>query len=395
MRSILIVGASLAGLSAARGLRRRGFDGTITLVGEELHRPYQRPPLSKQFFGEDLDRARIAMRVEEGLGLEWHLGARAASLDLARREVGLADGARLAFDGLVIATGARARRPRWYAELQGIFTLRTVDDALALRAHLKSGQRKVAIVGAGFIGSEVAATLRSQDCDVTLIDIETLPMQRVLGEDLGAACLRLHESHGVHARLGVGVSSIVGSGSVEGLRLTDGSLVEADCVVVGIGAVPNVEWLQDSGLVLEDGLVCDAACAALRAQGVVAAGDVARWEHPAYGRIRVEHWENALAQGEAAAQTLLAPRGEAVPYAALPFFWSDQFGSKLQLIGLPRPGDRLRVVEGSLQERRFVAQFEHDGHVTGVFLFNSMHRVAAYRQVVAGGLTHLTEGAMA
>ena len=395
MHSVVIVGASLAGFSAAQAFRRYGFDGKITIVGDESHLPYQRPPLSKQFLSGEWDRARLDLRIADGLQLEWLLGARAHSLDLSRREVKLADKRRLRFDGLVIATGARARKPRWYVELDGVFTLRTVDDALALRTRLGSGKRKVAIVGAGFIGSETAATLRKLDCDVTLIDLDPLPMLRVLGEKLGSVCLRLHESHGVHTFFGVAVDALLGSTSVEGVRLEDGRVIEADCVVVGVGVIPNVEWLQGSGLVLEDGVACDAACAALGGESVVAAGDVARWEHPHYGRRRVEHWNNAIAQGDAAAQTLLSPPGDARSYAAIPFFWSDQYDCKLQLIGVPQPGDTIRVVEGALGEQRFVTLFERDGRAIGAFLFNSTHRVAAYRQTIETGVTGLAEGAAA
>ncbi len=395
MRSVVIAGASLAGFSAAQALRKRGFDGTITVVGEEAHLPYQRPPLSKQFLCGEWDRSRLGLRIADGLKLEWLLDARAAALDPQRREVVLADGRRLPFDGLVVATGARARRPGWWVELGGVFTLRTVDDAQALRAHLASGGRKVVIVGAGFIGSEAAASLRSLGHDVTLVDIDPVPMHRVLGEDLGRACLRLHESHGVHPLFGAAVDAIVGSTSVEGVRLRDGRVIEADCVIVGVGAVPNVEWLRGSGLVLDDGVVCDSTCAALGAERVVAAGDVASWTHPHYGQLRIEHWENAIAQGDAAAATLLAAPGAGRPYAPVPFFWSDQYGCKLQLVGSPRRGDAMRVVEGAMDERRFVAVFERDSQLTGVFLFNSVHRVAAYRQTVAAAWAGLTAGAEA
>ncbi len=392
MHSVVIVGASLAGFSAAQALRRRAFDGTITLVGDELHLPYQRPPLSKQFLGGAWDRARLDLRMADGLQLEWLLGARAHSLDLSRREIVLSDKRRRRFDGLVIATGARARKPRWYRELNGVFTLRTVDDAVALRTHLGSSKRKVAIVGAGFIGSETAATLRMLDCDVTLIDLDAVPMLRVLGEKLGSVLLRLHESHGVRTRFGVAVDALVGSKAVEGVRLEDGSVVDADCVVVGVGVVPNIEWLQGSGLVLEDGVACDAACAAIGAQRVVAAGDAASFDHPRYGRLRVEHWDNAISQADAAAQTLLAAPGDAQAFASIPFFWSDQYDCKLQLVGVARRGDTMRVVEGALGERRFVTLFERDGRAMGAFLFNSMHRVAAWRQTIEAGVA---EGAAA
>jgi len=395
VRSVVIVGASLAGFSAAQGLRRRGFDGTVTLVGDESHLPYQRPPLSKQFLGGAWDRARLDLRIAEGLELDWVLGMRARSLDLCRREVTLGDDRRLRFDALVIATGARPRKPRWHAELEGVFTLRTVDDAIALRSHLAARKRTVAIVGAGFIGSEVAATLRTLGCDVTLIDVDRVPMLRVLGEPLGRVCLRLHQAHDVHTIFGIAVSALLGSTSVEGVQLEDGRVVEADCVVVGVGVQPNVEWLENSGLCLDDGVACDATCAAVDAERVVVAGDAARWRHPYYGSTRIEHWDNAIAQGDAAAQTLVESPAIARTYAPIPFFWSDQYDCKLQLIGIPRPGDTMRVVEGALDEPRFVTLFERDARATGAFLFNSMHRVAAYRRLIETAVMAHAEGAIA
>lgn len=382
MRSVVIVGASLAGVSAAKSLRRSGFDGAITLVGDEPHAPYQRPPLSKQFLSGEWDRARIALRVPDNLGLDWVLDARATSLDVARREVTLADGRRLPFDGLVIATGARARKPRWYSELPGVFTLRTLDDALAIQAHVRAGACRFAIVGAGFIGCETAATLRAANCDVTLIDVDPLPMLRALGETLGRLCRNMHEAHGVHMAMGAGVEGLVGATTVEGVRLADGRIVEADGVVIGVGVVPNVEWLQASGILLDDEVVCDATAAVPGVDGIVAAGDVARCTHPYYGAMRIEHWNSAIAQGDTAARTLLADPGAAQANAAIPFFWSDQHGNKLQLVGAPSPADALRVVEGGFDEKRFVALFERGDAVTGAFLMNSPHRVAAYTAII-------------
>lgn len=382
MRSVVIVGASLAGVSAAKSLRRSGFDGAITLVGDEPHAPYQRPPLSKQFLSGEWDRARIALRVPDNLGIDWVLDARATSLDVARREVALADGRRLPFDGLVVATGARARKPRWYAELPGVFTLRTLDDALAIQAHVRAGARRFAIVGAGFIGSEAAATLRAANCDVTLIDVDPLPMLRALGETLGRICRNMHEAHGVHMAMGAAVEGFVGATRVEGVRLADGRIVEADGVIVGVGVVPNVEWLQGSGIPLDDGVVCDATGAVPGVDRIVAAGDVARCTHPYYGAMRIEHWNSAIAQGDTAARTLVAVPGAAQANAAIPFFWSDQHGNKLQLVGAPSPADALRVVEGGFDEKRFVALFERGDAKTGAFLMNSPHRVAAYTAIV-------------
>lgn len=391
MRSVVIVGASLAGVSAAKSLRRSGFDGSIALVGDEPHMPYQRPPLSKQFLSGEWDRARIAHRVPDSLGIDWVLNARATTLDVARREVALADDRRLPFDGLVIATGARARKPRWYAELPGVFTLRTLDDALAIQAHVRAGARRFAIVGAGFIGSEAAATLRAANCEVTLIDVDPLPMLRALGETLARITYKLHETNGVRMALGVAVEGFVGTTRVEGVRLSDGRIVEADGVVAGVGVIPNVEWLRDSGVPLDDGVVCDATGAVPGCERIVAAGDVARCTHPYYGAMRIEHVNSAIAQGDTAARTLLAGPGAAQANAAIPFFWSDQHGSKLQLVGAPSSADAVRVVEGGFDEKRFVALYERGDRPTGAFLVNSPHRVAAYTAIVedaARGLAH-------
>lgn len=379
MRSVVIVGASLAGSSAASALRERGFDGHITLVGDETHRPYRRPPLSKELLTGALARPRLDLNLG-GLEADWWLGTAARSLDLARRELALDDGRRLRFDGLVIATGARARKPAWHVPLEGVYTLRSVDDAIALRAHVLARPRTVAVVGAGFIGSETAASLRTLGCDVTLIDVDRLPMQRVLGATLGELCARLHRDHGVRLALGVGVAGLVGTGAVEGVRLADGRMIAADTVVLGIGALPNTEWLQESGLDLADGVACDEQGRVLGADAVVAAGDVARWDSPRHGPLRVEHWDHAIAQAEIGAAALLAGPGAGPQPVPLPFFWSDQYDAKLQLIGVPGPCDVLRVVEGTLDSPRFVALFERDGRASAAFLWRSPHRLMAYRR---------------
>ena len=390
MRSVVIVGASLAGVSAAKSLRKHVFTGSITIVGDEPHPPYQRPPLSKQFLAGTWDRPRIDLRVPDTLGVEWMLGAHAASLDANRRDVVLEDGRRLPFEGLVVATGARARRPRWHAERPGAFMLRTLDDAIAIRDHVRAGARRFAIVGAGFIGSEVAATLSALGCDVTLIDVDPLPMLRVLGEPIARVCLHAHEAHGVRCEFGVAVEGLTGEAGVEGVRLADGRVIDADAVVVGAGVAPNVEWLHGSGIVLDDGVACDATGAAQGIDRVVAAGDVARLDHPYYGLRRVEHWNNAITQADAAARTLL---GGATPHVAIPFFWSDQYDSKLQLVGLPSATDTMRVVEGSLDAPRFVALYERDNVATAAFFCNSMHRVAAYTATVEAAAREATHAA--
>ncbi|HEY1726844.1 MAG TPA: FAD/NAD(P)-binding oxidoreductase [Candidatus Baltobacteraceae bacterium] len=379
LRSVVIVGASLAGLAAAHRLRDLAFDGTITIVGEEESPPYQRPPLSKQFLTGDWERPRLDLRIQRQ-DFDWRLGARATGLNVAERRVTLASGEHVPFDGLVIATGARARAPAGFAGRNGAYTLRTVEDASAIRDRIARGARKAVVVGAGFIGCEVASSLRKLGCDVTVVEMDRLPLLRVLGERLGEVCRTLHEAHGVKLELGIGVDGFAGSDAIEGVRLSDGRVIEAEIVIAGIGVTPNVGWLEDSGLDLQNGVLCDAT--GMAAENIVAAGDVARWDHPRYGPVRIEHWDSAIGQGEAAAATLISGRERAAAFDMTSFFWSDQYENKMQLVGMPQSPDELRVVEGALDERRFVAVFLRGGRVTGAFLYNSMHRVIAYKAMV-------------
>lgn len=383
-RSIVIVGASLAGMHAAQALRREGHDGPLVVVDADAHTPYDKPPLSKQFLAGTWDEDRIALApAQEDLGIDWRLGHRAASLDVAGRVLTLADGDRLTYDGLLLAVGAGARRLPGVGELEGVHVLRTLDDAIALRADLDRGPARVAVIGAGFIGAEVAATCRERGLEVTIIEALEVPMVRALGRQLGAVCADVQRDHGVELRLGVGVDGLVGSDRVEGVRLADGSVVEAEVVVVGIGVTPNTGWLDGSGLTLDDGVVCDATL--LAAPGVVAAGDVARWPSQRFGGpLRVEHWEHAIQMGEAAARRLLVPEGgEAEVFDPVPWFWSDQYDRKIQLAGRPSPDGRVEIVHGSTAERRFVALYEQAGRVVGVFGMNRPRHVMQLRGLVA------------
>jgi 3-phenylpropionate/trans-cinnamate dioxygenase ferredoxin reductase subunit len=391
VRSIVVVGASLAGLRAAEALREAGFDGAITVVGDEPHLPYDRPPLSKQVLAGDWDLDRVAL-TGAGVGggpdlrLDWRLGERAVALDVAARSVSLASGERLGFDGLVVATGATPRTLPGTAGLAGVHLLRTVDDCLALRADLDRTPRRVVVVGAGFIGAEVAATCRGRGLEVTLLEALPVPLGRVFGPELGTVFADLHRDHGVDVRLGAGVAGIDGQGRVERVRLRDGGALDADVVVVGIGVVPNTDWLEGSGLTVADGVQCDQTC--LAAPGVVAAGDVARWPNPRFGQVmRVEHWENAVTQGQHAGRRLVAGDEAAPPYAPVPWFWSDQYDRKIQLAGVCAPGDQVEVVEGSLAERRFVAFFGRAGRLVGVLGFNRPRPVMQYRNLIAEGAT--------
>ncbi|MXZ30211.1 MAG: oxidoreductase, partial [Acidimicrobiia bacterium] len=335
MKSVIVVGASLAGMRAAESLRREGFDGAITVVGDETDAPYDRPPLSKQVLAGEWATERIALYDAASLAdlrLTWRLGARAVSFEAASRTVTLADGERLAADGVVIATGARPRTLRGAEGLAGVYTLRTLADSLAVRAEFDAGPQRVVVVGAGFIGAEVAATARRRGLDVTMVEMAETPLERVLGAEMGRVCAEVHADHGVDLRTGVGVESITGAGRAEQVVLSDGARLEADVVVVGVGVVPNTDWLASSGLEIDDGVVCDETC--LAAPGVVAAGDVARWPNRLFGEsMRVEHWDNAVEQGMAAARRLLAAGGATEPFAPVPWFWSDQYDRKIQLAG--------------------------------------------------------------
>ena len=385
LRAVTIVGASLAGLNAAEALRRDGFDGPVTLIGAESRLPYDRPPLSKQVLAGDWEPERAALTDSEELAsdeIEARLGLRATALDLDARELTLHTGETVAFDGLVIATGARCRTMPGTEGLGGVHVLRSLDDCLALRGDLEAVPQRVVVVGAGFIGAEVAATARGRGLEVTVVEALPTPLSRVLGDEMGRVCAEVHRDHGVDLRTGVGVDRIEGDRRVERVALTDGSIIDADVVVVGIGVVPNTEWLDGSGLQVGDGVLCDASC--LAAERVTAAGDVARWPNQLFGEtMRVEHWDNAAAQGAHAARRLLNP--ETGPFTPVPWFWSDQYDRKIQLAGRVRPDDEVRVVNGSLEERRFAAVYGRAGRIVGVLGFNRPRHVMRYRALIAQG----------
>ena len=381
-RAVTIVGASLAGLNAGEALRREGFDGRVTLIGAENHLPYDRPPLSKQVLAGDWEPERAALTDPEELeedGIEARLGVRATALDLDARELTLHTGETVEFDGLVIATGARCRTMPGTEGIGGVHVLRSLDDCLALRADFEAMPQRVVVVGAGFIGAEVAATARGRGLDVTMVEALPTPLSRVLGDEMGEVCAEVHRDHGVDLRTAVGVESVSGDSRVERVTLSDGSMIDADVVVVGIGVIPNTEWLDGSGLEVDDGVVCDASC--LAADRVTAAGDVARWPNELFGEtMRVEHWDNAAQQGAHAARRLLdAAVG---PFTPVPWFWSDQYDRKIQLAGRVRGDDEVRVVTGSVDERRFAAIYGRSGRITGVLGFNRPRHVMRYRALI-------------
>ena len=388
LSNIIVVGGSLAGIRSAEALRRRGYEGRLALVGAEVERPYDRPPLSKELLRGDREPEKIQLTrddVFEALELDLHLGVAAEALAPEDRCLQLANGDRLPYDGLVIATGARARALPGVEPMPGLHTLRSLEDALEIRAALGKSPR-VAVVGAGFIGAEVAASCRQLGLEVSMIESLPSPMARVLNARVGAVCSAAHRDHGVDLRLGVGVEAVEGDGRVEGLKLSDGSRIEADLVVVGIGATPETGWLETSGLPLEDGVVCDSRCAT-PAPGVVAAGDVARWHHEGYGEsIRIEHWTNAVEQADAAAARLL--EGEAAPpFTPVPFVWSDQFDLKIQATGRIHPDDEMFIAHGSLEERRFVALFGREGRLQGALALNRVRDLIGYRRMLRDGIS--------
>jgi len=385
--SVTIVGASLAGLRSAETLRRDGFGGRISLIGDEPHQPYDRPPLSKQVLAGDWEPERALLTPAEKLeplGLDLRLGVRATGLDVAARELEV-DGVAEPFDGLLIATGARCRTLPGTGSPVGVHTLRTLDDCLAIRAALDDGARRMVVIGAGFIGAEVASVAVGRGTSVTLVEALPAPFARVLGQEMGAVVADVHVANGVDLRCGIGVSSVAGEPGAMTVAMADGSDVYADLVVVGIGVVPNTEWLEGSGLTLDDGVVCDPTC--LAAPNVVAAGDVARWTDPRTGEsMRVEHWDNAVEQGRHAARRLLATDEEAEVFAPVPWFWSDQYDRKIQLAGRPHPDDEVRVVDGSTDERRFAAFYGRRGQLTAVLGMNRPRQVMQGRGLLEQGV---------
>jgi 3-phenylpropionate/trans-cinnamate dioxygenase ferredoxin reductase component len=396
--TVIVVGASLAGLRATETLRAEGFTGQITLVGEELHLPYDRPPLSKQVLAGTWppEKAVLADRKRAGeLRVHEVLGHRAVRLDAEKRQVEIDDGTELAGDAVILATGASPRHlpgTEGLTQRDGLFTLRTLDDSLALRAAITAVEScRVVVIGAGFIGAEVASTCASLGCVVTVIEALEIPLSNVLGTVIGAHCGSLYGAHGVELRSGQGVAAIRrAEGSPSGASLVvetaDGQKVEAHIVVVGIGVTPAVDWLKDSAVTLENGIVCDDRLFA--ADGVVAAGDVARWTWRHDGteeQIRIEHWQVAAEAGAAAARSLLAGSLHATSFTPIPYFWSDQFGIRFQVLGNPGGDDNVELVSGSFEEGKFVALFERAGRLRAVMAIGRPRQLMGYRPLLEAG----------
>jgi 3-phenylpropionate/trans-cinnamate dioxygenase ferredoxin reductase component len=353
-QTFVIVGASLAGAKAAEELRARGFDGRVVMIGAEAERPYERPPLSKDYVRGEAGRERLYVHGEpfyDDHDIELRLGHVAVDVDASLKEVVLDDGERIRYDRLLLATGAEPRRlavPG--AQLEGVLHLRSVDDSDRLRQRLDRGG-SVVVVGAGWIGCEVAASARQRGLDVTIVAPDTVPLERALGREVGAVYRELHADHGVRMLLGTGVERFAGDRAVERVTTTDGRVLECDFVVVGVGAQPRSELAARAGLAVADGIVVDEQLRT-SAPDVFAAGDVANARHPFYGGpVRVEHWDNALHQGPLAARNML---GAEEAYDRLPYFFSDQYDVGMEYTGFAREWDRV-VFRGDPEGREFVA----------------------------------------
>ncbi|MEV7739541.1 FAD/NAD(P)-binding oxidoreductase [Streptomyces sp. NPDC088921] len=370
---VVIVGASAGGLTVAEGLRRHGFTGSLTLVDADPELPYDRPPLSKQVLDGrwQAERARLRAPAElDALDLDLRLGHPAVSLDVSGHRLVLRDGSVLPYRTLVLATGLDARRLPGQDRLTGVHTVRTLADSEALRADLATA-RTVVVVGAGVLGCEIAATARGLGREVTVVEPAAQPMGRLLGPELGMEIARLHTEQGVRLLTSTPVTGLVGeAGRVTGVRTASGAVLPADVVVVAVGGRPVTDWLAGSGLTLDDGVVCDDRCRA--ADDVYAVGDVARFGAGAGGRgVRLENRTNATEQGLFVAADILGARRT---YEPLPYVWSDQFQVRIQVYGtVPEGpgGSSVRIVEGSLTSRKFVAHVEARGRLVAVVGWNS------------------------
>ncbi|MCV7444864.1 FAD-dependent oxidoreductase [Mycobacterium paraense] len=360
-KGIVIVGGGLAAARTAEQLRRSDYTGRITIVSDEVHLPYDRPPLSKEVLRKEVDDVALKPR-------EWYddnditlrLGSAATGLDAAARTVTLTDGSVLGYDELVIATGLVPRRIPALPDLEGIRVLRSFDESMALREHASAAQRAV-VIGAGFIGCEVAASLRTLGVDVVLVEPQPTPLAAVLGEQIGALVARLHRDEGVDVRLGLGVAEVRGERHVDTVVLTDGTELPADLVVIGIGSRPATQWLEGSGIDVDNGVVCDEA-GRTSAPHVWALGDVASWRDTTGHQARVEHWSNVADQARVVVPAML---GQDVPAnAVVPYFWSDQYDVKIQCLGEPEATDTVHLVEDD--GRKFLAYYERDGVLVGV-----------------------------
>ncbi|MFG5719485.1 NAD(P)/FAD-dependent oxidoreductase [Streptomyces murinus] len=394
---IAIVGASLAGLRAAETLRAEGFAGELTLIGDEPYEPYDRPPLSKAVLLGRADPHRTDLPRRREVDAKWRLGTAATGLDLTAGRVRLSDGDEVEYDRLLIATGVRARP--WpkesEARLDGVFLLRTRDDAAGLHQRLRAGPRRVFVIGAGFAGCEVASACREQGIEVTVAERAGAPLVGALGGVVGAVAAELMREHGVDLRTRVTVTALEGdaAGRVRAVHLSDESVVEADVVVVSLGSQRNTEWLNGSGLGAGPrGIACDAGCRAFDFRGIVTddvfvAGDVARSPHALfeYQFLSLEHWGNAVAQAETAAHNMICDGTDRRPHLWMPAFWSSQFGVNIKSVGVPPMGEELMITQGSTAERRFVGVYGHKGRVVAAVSFDNTRWLEFYQRAIERG----------
>jgi 3-phenylpropionate/trans-cinnamate dioxygenase ferredoxin reductase subunit len=379
---IVIVGASLAGLRAAEALRDEGFTGTLTIIGDEPYEPYDRPPLSKQVLKGWVPAEHTKLPRLRPVDADWRLGVAASGLDRANRQVLLVNGDRVAYDRLLIATGTRARPwpNQQEAALDGVLTLRTIDDAACLKAQLAARPKRVLIIGAGFIGSEMASVCCDLGIPVTVAERGTAPLVGALGGVIGAIAAEMQRDHGVDLRTGTGVKSLEGDaqGHVRRAHLSDGSVLETDLVIASLGSIRNTEWLEGSGLAAGFwGIGCDAGCRAFDINGVVTdsvyvAGDIARFPHVLYDYqfLVLEHWDNAVLGARVAAHNMLCLEPQRWPHLPLPAFWSSQFGVNIKSVGVCPFGDEIVITQGSIKERRFAAAYGRRGRIVAAVTFN-------------------------
>ncbi|MCV7421582.1 NAD(P)/FAD-dependent oxidoreductase [Mycobacterium yunnanensis] len=377
---IVIVGGGLAALRTAEQLRRAEFGGPITLISDEDHLPYDRPPLSKDVLRAETDDVTLKpASFYEEKDITVRLGSAATSLDTAARTVTLASGETVPYDELVIATGLVPKRIPSFPDLEGIRVLRTLNESLALRAHAGSAKNAV-VIGAGFIGCEVAASLRALGVDVVLVEPQPTPLASVLGEQIGELVARLHRAEGVDVRCGVGVTEVAGTGHVEKVVLSDGTELDADVVVVGVGSRPSTDWLEGSEIAVDNGVLCDAA-GRTSAPNVWAVGDVASWKDALGEQVRVEHWSNVAEQARAIVPAMLGQ--EPTSTVTVPYFWSDQYDVKIQCLGEPEADDVVHLVDDD--GRKFLAYYERDGAVVGVVGGGMPGKVMKARAKIAAG----------
>src|SRR5215472_11285459 len=391
---IVIVGASLSGLAAAEFLRREGFEGSITLIGDEADPPYDRPPLSKEVQYGWIQPDRVGLPLSDDVDAQWRLGVPATGLDAIGKRMLLDDGSTVDYDRLLIATGTRARP--WHNEaeaaLDGVFTLRTSADAAALQQRLAGRPGRVLVIGAGFTGSEIASACRDQDLAVTVAERGSAPLVGALGEVVGGVAAGMHRDYGVDLRCGVTVTSLDGDGKgrLRQAQLSDGTSIDTGVAVAALGSIRNTEWLRDSGLAVGIwGVACDAGCRAfdvnaITTEDIFVAGDVARFPHPLYGYqfLALEHWGNAVTQAEVAAHNMVSLPDDQWPHLATPVFWSQQFGTNIKSVGVPTFADQVVIAQGSVPERRFVAAYGYRGRLTAAVTFDQGKWLEFYQKLI-------------